>query len=86
MGLALSPFLSIGMMLAVSQSSGKLPEFKDWVNITVKIGAISSQQCLSMRAGMLSGPHDLDESRVDNNVLTPSTEIVTFCNGVMGGP
>ena len=35
---------------------------------------------------MLSGPHDLDESRVDSNFLTPSTEIVTLCSGGMGRP
>jgi len=33
---------------------------------------------------MLSGPHDLDESRVDSNFLTPSTEIGTLSNGVIG--
>ena len=34
---------------------------------------------------MLSGPHDLDESKVDNNFITPSTEIVTLLSGGMGG-
>ena len=35
---------------------------------------------------MLSGPHDLDGSRVDSNFLTPSTEIGTLSNCVMGSP
>ena len=34
---------------------------------------------------MLSGPHDLDGSRVDSNFLIgPSTEIGTLSDGVMG--
>ena len=37
MGLALSPFLNIGMMLAVSQSSGKLPRFKDWAKLKLEL-------------------------------------------------
>ena len=57
----------MGVMFAVSQSSDKLPEFNDWVQITVKIGAISLQQYLSIRAGILSGPHDLEVSRVESN-------------------
>ena len=85
-GLVLSPFLNIGVMLAVSQSSGKLLEFKDWVNITVKIGAISSQQYLSTQAGILSGPHDLDESKVDSKFLTLSADMVTLCSDGMAGP
>ena len=36
-------------------------------------------------ASLLSGPHDLDESKVDNNFITPSTEIVTLLSGGMGG-
>jgi len=53
------PFLNTDL-LTVSQSSGKLPECK------VKIGAISSLQYVSIQVGILSGPHDLDESRVDS--------------------
>jgi len=46
--------------------------------------AISSQQCLRIRAGILSGPHNLDGSRVNSNFLTPSTEIGILSNGVIG--
>ena len=54
------------------------------MNITVNIGDTSSQQCLRIRAGILSGPHDLDGSKVNRSFLTPSSEIATFSNGVMG--
>ena len=84
--MALSPFLNMGVMFAVNQSSSKLPEFNDWVNTTVKIGAISSQQYLSIRAGILSGPHDLEVSRVESSFFTPSTEIVTLLSGGVGVP
>ena len=33
---------------------------------------------------MLSGSHDLDGSRVDDNFLTPSTKIGTLSDGVTG--
>jgi len=49
------------------------------------MGAISPLQYLRIHAGMLSGPHDLDEYKVESSFLTPSTEMVTLCHGGMGG-
>jgi len=37
-GVLLLPFLKAGMLLAVSQLLGKVPEFSDWVNITCNTG------------------------------------------------
>ena len=45
------PFLNAGMMLAVSQSLGKVPKFYDWVNITCNTGATCSAQVLRIHVG-----------------------------------
>ena len=52
LGLLLSPFLKTGVILADSQSLGVKLEFRDCIKMTVKIGAISSAQSLSIRAGI----------------------------------
>ena len=50
------PFLNTGIMLAVSQSFGKMPELSDWVNITCNTGATCSAQILRIHMGISSGP------------------------------
>ena len=50
------PFLKAGMVLAVSQTLGKMPKFSDWVNITCNTGATFSVQVLRNCVGISSGP------------------------------
>ena len=50
------PFLKTGIILAVSQSFGKVPELSDWVNITCSTGATCSAQVFRIHVGISSGP------------------------------
>ncbi len=43
----LFPFLKIGAMFALGQSSGNVPVFNDWLNMSVRTGA--SVVTVSMR-------------------------------------
>ena len=63
MGDFLLPFLNIGIMLADSQSFGKIPDLRNWVNIICRIGAIYFAHVIKIRVGILSGPAALPALR-----------------------
>ena len=69
-------------MLAFSQSFGICLDVRDWIKITVRIGAISFAQNFRILVGMLSGPDALLGSRVSRRFCTPSHE--TSISGIIG--
>ena len=73
MACALFPFLNIGTMLACFQSKGSSPCWKEALNMSVKMGAISWTADLSSRGGKLSGPGDFWISNVERISATSFT-------------
>ena len=59
-------------MFAFNQSSGIRPVVKDWVNMTVGMGAISLAHSFNILVGMLSGPDALLGSRDSRSYRIPS--------------
>ena len=69
-------------MLAFSQLFGIRLYVRDWIKITVRIGAISFAQNFRILVGMLSGRDTLHGSRVSKRFCTPSHE--TAISGIRG--
>ena len=62
-------------MFAQSQSSGKVEEWSDWVNMTWRMGARIGAQDLRIRAGIWSGPVALLVSRVISSFVMPLVDM-----------
>ena len=58
----------MGIILAVSQPLGKVPEVNVWVNIICRIGAIRTAHTLKIHVGMLSGPAALLAEGLTTNI------------------
>ena len=61
----------MGETNACDQREGKAPVFKLCLNKAAKIGASSTDNSLSMRQGIWSGPAALDGFRPDSSFSTP---------------
>ena len=72
---SLSPLLQIGDNLAFFQSSGKIHERNERLDMCVIIGAVRSLESLRIFAGILSRPNDIDPLRLVITLITSSTII-----------
>ena len=73
-----SPFLNIGVTLAVRQSSGNVELDNDLLEMKVRTGAISVAKSFRVRGSMASGPADLFGFRFSSSCSTPGTVTVIF--------
>ena len=79
---AWSPFLKIGVILAVNHLSGIDPDETDLWKIIVRMGVNSSDNSLKTRGESSSGPMALWTLRPERSFLTPFS--VTFIGGNSG--